>query len=410
MPETTKKKIPIPKSLTEGQLQPQSEMLAVERKKGNMYIGVPKVETMQENRIALVPSAVATLTGHDYRVVIEAGAGEKANYTDHRYSEAGGEIAYEKEKVFQANILLKVAPLTMEDIEMCHPNQIVISPLHIPILSQEFIQRILQKKITALAMEYIQDDSGSFPMVRVMSEMAGIGAVLTAGELLATTSGGKGVLLAGIAGVPSAKIVILGAGVVGESATRVALGLGAEIRVFDNDVYKLMRLQRHVGRQLNTSTFNPYQIEKELLNADVVIGAVHSKTGRAPVIVTEEMVEKMKPGSVIIDVSIDQGGCFETSEMTSHHRPTFIKHGVIHYCVPNMASKIPRTASIAISNIFTPLLLRAGKVGGMEELLYEHAGLRNGVYAYKGRLTNSYLSRRFDIKYTDLDLLMTSRL
>ena len=391
-------------------MQPQPEMLAVERKRSSVYIGIPRVDMMQENRVALVPSAVATLTGLGHRIVLEAGAGEKTNYSDHRYSEAGGEIVYEKEKVFQAEILLKVAPPTVEEVELYHPNQIIISPLTIPMLSQELVEKLLEKRVVALAMEYIQDDSGSFPFVRVMSEMAGISAVLTAAEMLCSTSGGKGVLLGGVAGVPSAKIVILGAGVVGESATRVALGLGADVRVFDNDVYKLMRLQRHVGQRLNTSTLNPYQLEKELLNADVVIGAVHSKTGRAPVIVPESMVQKMKNGSIIIDVSIDQGGCFETSEMTNHHRPTFEKHGVVHYCVPNIASKVARTGSIAISNIISPLLISAGEVGGIDELLFDHAGLRNGVYAYKGRLTNAYLSRRFGLKNTDLGLLLTTRL
>ncbi|TAK38584.1 MAG: alanine dehydrogenase [Saprospiraceae bacterium] len=409
MAEATKKKIPIPKSLTEGQLQPQAEMLAIERKNGALYIGIPKVESSLENRVALAPTAVASLTGHGHRVVIEAGAGEKANYTDHRYSEAGAEIAYSKEQVFKANILLQIAPPTLEEIELFHPYQIVISPLHLPGLSEQFINAIKAKRVIALAMEYIQDEGGSFPIVRVMSELAGMSAMLTAAELLATTSGGKGVLLGGVAGVPSAKVVILGAGVVGESATRVALGLGASIRVFDNNVYKLMRLQQNVGQKLNTSTLNPFQLEKKLLNADVAIGAIHSKTGRTPIIVSEDIVAKMKPGSVIVDVSIDQGGCFETSEMTTHSRPTFIKHGIIHYCVPNIASKVPRTASIAISNILTPLLLGAGRAGGIEELLFEHSGLRNGVYVYKGRLTNAYLGRRFGIKFTDLDLLMTFR-
>lgn len=409
MAEESKKKIPIPKSLTEGQLQPQAEMLALEHKRDALYIGIPKVESSSENRVALAPSAVASLTGHGHRVVVEAGAGEKANYNDHRYSEAGAEIAYSKEQVFKANIMLQVAPPTLEEIKLFHPNQVVISPLHIPGLSDYFIEAIKAKRVIALAMEYIQDESGSFPFVRIMSELAGMSAMLTAAELLATTSGGKGVLLGGIAGVPSAKVVILGAGVVGESATRVALGLGAAVRVFDNNVYKLMRLQQHVGQKLNTSTLNPFQLEKKLLNADVAIGAVHSKTGRTPVIVSEEIVAKMKPGSVIVDVSIDQGGCFETSEMTTHNRPTFLKHGIIHYCVPNIASRVPRTASIAISNILTPLLLGAGQAGGIEELLFEHSGLRNGVYTYKGRLTNAYLGRRFGIKYTDLDLLITSQ-
>ncbi|MEY3368982.1 MAG: hypothetical protein RI973_2137 [Bacteroidota bacterium] len=412
MPDSSssKKKIPIPKSLTEGQLQPQTETLALESPRRGLTIGLPKLEMMQENRVALVPTAVASLTGFGHHILLEAGAGEKANYTDHRYSEAGAEIAYDRAKVFQSQVLLKVTPPTLEEAELYHPNQVVISPLTIPMASRELIEKLQQKRIVALAMEYIQDDSGSFPFVRVMSEMAGISAVLTAAELLASTGGGKGVLLGGVSGVPSAKVVILGAGVVGESATRVALGLGAEVRVFDNDVYKLMRLQRHVGQRLNTSTLNPFQLEKELLNADAVIGAVHSKTGRTPVIVPESIVQKMKTGSVIMDVSIDQGGCFETSEMTSHQHPTFVKHGVIHYCVPNIASKIPRTASIAISNILMPLLARAGEVGGLDELLFDHPSLRNGVYVYRGKLTNAYLSRRFDLKHTDLDLLMTSRI
>ncbi|MEO1259098.1 MAG: alanine dehydrogenase [Bacteroidota bacterium] len=409
MPDSTKKKIPIPKSLVESQYLPQTEMLEVERKKGGLTIGIPKTDIMQENRVVMVPSAVATLTGYGHRVILESGAGEKSNYTDHRYSEAGAEISYSKDKVFQAHILLKAAPITIEEVDLMHPNQIVISPLTIPAVSKELLQKIANKKIIALGMEYIQDDSGSFPFVRVLSEIAGVSAVLTAGELLTTENGGKGVLLAGVSGVPSAKIVILGAGMVSESASRVALGLGADLRVFDNNVYKLTRLQRHVNRQLNTSTMNPYQVAKELLNADVVIGALHSKTSRTPIVVTEQMVMDMKAGSVIIDVSIDQGGCFETSEMTNHHRPTFTKHGVIHYCVPNIASKVPRTASIAVSNILMPLLVSAGKLGGIEQYLYEHRGLRNGVYSYKGRLTNEYLARRYELKHTDLDLLLTSR-
>ncbi|GAB4255473.1 MAG: alanine dehydrogenase [Saprospiraceae bacterium] len=404
------KKIPIPSSLTEGRLSPQAEMLAVDHKKGALYIGIPKVETNLENRIALVPSAVQALTAQGHRVVIEAGAGAKANYSDLRYSEAGAEIVYEKEKVFNAHVVLQVAPPTMDEISRFHPNQVIISPLHLPAITEEFIDALRKKKVLALAMEYIQDDSGSFPFVRVMSELAGMSAMLTAAELLATTSGGKGVLLGGIAGVPPTKVVILGAGVVGVSAVRVALGLGADVRVFDNNVYKLMRLQQNVGQRINTSTFNPAQLEKELLNADVVIGAVHSKSGRAPIIVTEDHIAKMKTGSVVVDVSIDQGGCIETSEMTTHASPTFVKHGVIHYCVPNIASKVPRTSSIAISNILVPLLLAAGKQGGVEELLYEHAGLRNGVYIYLGRLTNAYIGNRFGMKHTDLDLLITSQL
>jgi alanine dehydrogenase len=405
----TAKKIPIPKSLTEGQLQPQTEMLAVQPKRGQMTIGITKAEILQESRVGLVPTAVSALTAIGFNVLLESGAGEKANYSDQRYSEAGAEICFSREKLFQSDVLLMAAPPTMEEAELLTPGQFVFSPLHIPTVTAEFVKKLQQKQVVALAMEYIKDENGSFPLVRVMSELAGISVMLTAAELMTSTGGGKGVLLGGIAGVPSAKVVVLGAGIVGESATRVALGLGADIRVFDNDVYKLMRLQRHLGQKLNTSTLNPYQLEKELLNADVVIGAVHSKTGRSPVIVPESIIMKMKEGSVIMDVSIDQGGCFESSEITTLDRPTFIKHGVIHYCVPNIASKVPRTASIAISNIFTPLLINANKCGGLDELLFENYGLRNGVYVYKGKLTNAYLGRRFGIKNMDLGLLMAGR-
>jgi len=228
--------------------------------------------------------------------------------------------------------------------------------------------------------------------------------------LLTSTRQGKGVLLGGISGVPSANIVILGAGVVAEFACRTAMGLGADIRVFDNNVNKLMRLQNRVGRQLNTSTMIPFQLEKELLRADVAIGAVHSKSGRTPILVSEDVVAKMKPGSVIVDVSIDQGGCFATSEVTTHDNPTFVKHDVIHYCVPNIASRVARTSSIAVSNILTPILLRAGDTGSIEGLIHQDRGIRNGVYTYKGCLTNEYLGERFKIKSTNLNLLITSHL
>ncbi|RMG85533.1 MAG: alanine dehydrogenase [Bacteroidetes bacterium] len=412
MPDQSKR-VHIPKSLTEGQLQTQPETLQMLPKKDKLFIGIPKERTLLENRVALVPTSVATLVSNGHRVVVEANAGEKSNYSDHSYSEAGAEIAYSPDHVFKADILLKVAPPTLEEIELLHPNQILISPLHLPIISEEYIYKLRHKRVIALAMEYIKDESGSFPIVRIMSEMAGISAILTAAELLTTSPqglGARGVLLGGVSGVPPAKVVILGAGVVAEFATRVAIGLGAEIRVFDNNVSKLMRLQHLVGRQLNTSTLNPFQLEKELISADVAIGAIHSSTGRAPVVVSEEMVSKMKPGSVIVDVSIDQGGCFETSEVMTHQNPTFIKHDVIHYCVPNMASKVPRTASIAVSNILTSFLLKAGETGSLETLLLFHHGLRHGVYMYKGTLTNEYLGRRFGIKHTDLDLLITSQL
>lgn len=405
-----KKKIPIPDSLINQQYQTQTEVLEVAKKRNKLTIGIPKETRLQENRVALVPASIAGLVAAGHHVLVEQGAGLKTNYSDHRFSEAGAEIAYSKEQVFKSNILLKVAPPTLEEIDLMQPGQILISPLQIPILDPEYIEKLLKKRVIALAMEYIKDEFGIFPIVRTMSEIAGITAMTTAAELMTTTNGGKGALLGAVSGVPSAKVVILGAGVVAEVATRVAMGLGAEVRIFDNNISKLMRIQGIIGRPLNTSSMNHYQLTKELLTADVAIGAIHSTSGRSPVIVSEDIVAEMKQGSVIIDVSIDQGGCFATSRVTTHDKPTFVKHGVIHYCVPNIASKVARTASIAVSNIMTPLLLKAGDTASIEDLLFNNHGLRNGVYTYKGSLTNEYLSKRYGLKFTDLDLLMTSNL
>lgn len=396
--------------LSMGQWETKAEVLDVSKGHKKLYIGIPVETTLQENRVSLVPSSVSTLVAHGHRVVIETGAGEKSNFSDNEYSEVGAEIAHSREQVFKADCLIKVAPPTLAEIDLLHPNQLLISPLHLPFLTEDYLHKLKQKRVIALAMEYLQDRDGSFPVVRIMSEIAGISAILTAAELLSTTGGGNGVLLGGISGVPPAKVVILGAGVVAEYATSSAIGLGAEVSIFDNNIYKLMRLQNRLGRKLFTSVLNPVYLERELITADVAIGAIHSKSGRTLMVVPEDMVRKMKPGAVIIDVSIDQGGCFETSEVTSHEKPTFIKHDVIHYCVPNLSSKVARTGSMAVSNILTPILLQAGETGSLEKLFFEHTGLRHGIYTYKGCLTNEYLAQRFQIKYTDLDLLLTANL
>jgi len=398
------------KMFAEPQMETQAEMLEVFRKKNQLFIGLPKELNPQENRIALSPDSVKLLVGHGHRVIIESEAGSRSSFQNNEYSEAGAEIAYSAEQVYKADIVIKVAPPTMDEINWLHPDQIIISPLHLPIITQDFLSKLKQKRVIALAMEYLQDDDGSYPLVRIMSEMAGISAVLTAAELLSESGGGKGILLGGVSGVPPSRVLILGGGVVGESATRTAMGLGAEVRIFDNNIYKLMRIKSRLGQFIYTSSINLHYLKKELLEADVVIGAIHSKIGRTPMIVTEDLVASMKPGSVIIDVSIDQGGCFETSEVTSHDRPTFVKHDVIHYCVPNIASKVPRTSSIAMGNILTPILLKAGTSGSIHDLFFVHPGLRRGIYTFKGSLTNKYLGDRFGLKYTDIDLLLASRL
>ncbi len=389
--------------------RPKAEMLAVAPKEKTLLIGMPKETRMNENRLSLVPSSVKILVDAGHRVLVESGSGLRANYQDIEFSEAGAEIVFNKEEAFQANIVLKVEPPTVEELDLFNAGQILISPLQLPIISKEFLLKLKEKQVTALAMEYIQARDGSFPFVRILSELAGMNAVITASELLAKTNEGRGVLLGGITGVPPAKVVILGAGVVAEFAIRAALGLGATIRILDNNIHKLMRLQNRMGSVLHTSAIHPAYLKHQLKTADVVIGAIHSKSGRTPMIISEDMVMQMKQGAVIIDVSIDQGGCCETSEVTTLAHPTFVKHGVVHYCVPNMASKYPRTASLALSNIITPILLDMGLQHDLERLLFHNRGLRNGVYCYNGCLTNENLSRQFDLRYTNLDLLLTSQ-
>ncbi|MBL7819328.1 MAG: alanine dehydrogenase [Saprospiraceae bacterium] len=386
----------------------QPEMLELYRAKSSIKIGIPLESGLQENRVALVPVSVSNLVARGHQVYVESQSGAKAHYSDIDYSEAGAIITHNRKTVFECDIILKVAPPTLEELQWFHPNQVLVSPLNFPIIDSEYIQALRQKRVTAIAMEYLQADDGTFPLVRIMSEIAGISVVQTAAELLSHPKQGKGLLLGGISGVPPAKVIILGAGVVAEYATRAALALGASVRIFDDNIHKLIRIQNRMGRQLYTSSLNPITLTQQLMTADVAIGAIHSKTGRTPLLVSEEMILQMKPGSVIIDVSIDQGGCFETSQVTTHDQPIRLVHGVIHYGVPNIASKVARTASIGISNIITTILQQAGDAGGIEHVIYSHKGLRNGIYTYKGCLTNEYLSQRFGIKYTNLELLLTA--
>ena len=390
-------------------LSPQPETLYKPIKEGGLYIGVPKETSFQERRVALTPSSVSLLVNNGHRVTVESDAGLNAHFKDIEYSEAGARIVKDVKQVFDADMIIKVAPPTMHEIGMMKMHQTVLSPLHLPMITEEYINAMTKKKVTALAYEYLKDEAGYFPIVRILSEIAGSSAVLIAAQCLSLDFQGKGILLGGISNLPPSKVVILGAGVVGEYVARSAIGLGADVRVFDNNLYKLMRLQNNLGRRVYTSSIIPEILSKELADAEVVVGAIHSESGSAPCVVSEAMVSQMKKGSVIIDISIDQGGCFETSEITSHNKPTFIKHDVIHYCVPNIAARVPQTASKAFSNVLTSLLLKVNDyAGNFDKLLHHRAGIRNGIYIYKGVLTNKFLANRFDLKHTNLDLFMTT--
>lgn len=392
--------------MKEGSLLPKEEMLEIARKKGNLYIGIPKETSFQEKRVALVPEAVSLLVANGHRVKIETKSGELSSFSDNEYSEAGAEICYDRAEIFKCDIIFKVAPPSEEEVELMSGNQTLISALQISIQPKVILQKLMQKKITAVAWDYIQDEEGVYPVVRTMGEIAGTTSMIIAAELLSSFESGKGIMLGGVAGVQPTEVVVIGAGTVGEFAVRAALGLGASVKVFDSSLSRLRRLQNNLGTRVFTSVLQPKVLAKSIKRADVVIGAIRAPLGRTPCIVTEDMVSDMKSGSVIVDVSIDQGGCFETSRVTNHNNPTFVKHEVIHYCVPNIASRVSRTASFALSNIFSPILLDMGDQGGCKELIKNDIGFRSGVYMYKGTLTSEVLGKVFNLKFKNIELLI----
>jgi alanine dehydrogenase len=390
---------------TKEQLLPQEEKLEIARHKSDLFIGIPKETSYQERRICLTPDAVSSLVSHGHRVLMEAGAGLSSSYTDTEYSDAGAEITNDTKKVFNCPIILKVEPPTLQEIELLNPKTILISAIQLKTQKKEYFEALIKKKITALAFEYIKDEDGSYPAVKSLSEIAGTASILIASELMINNQFGKGLLFGNINGVPPTDVVIIGAGTVGEFAAKTALGLGANVKVFDNSITKLRRLQNNLRQSVFTSTIQPKSLLKALRRCDVAIGAMRGKE-RCPVVVTETMVEHMKKGAVIVDVSIDTGGCFETSEITSHEKPTFIKNNVVHYCVPNIPSRYSKTASLSISNIITPYLIQIAEDGGIESSLRVHKGLKNGVYVYHGILTNKAIGDWFNLPDSDINLIV----
>jgi alanine dehydrogenase len=396
-------------TLARTSLAPQEQLLAVKKGKHSFFIGLPWEISLQENRITLTPDAVALLVNNGHEVWVEAKAGIGSKFTDQQYSEAGAKIVYSQQEVYKADVILKIEPPTLEEIEWMHPGQTLISAIQLGHLKPEYVQALMKKKVTALAFEFIEDKVGGMPIIRAMSEIAGSSVMLIAAEYLSTAHGGRGVILGGITGVPPTKVVIIGAGTVAEYSARAALGMGADVQIFDNHLYKLRRIKHLLGHQIYTSTIDTLTLSESLKTADVVIGALRAEKGRARVVVTEEMVSKMRPDSLIIDLSIDQGGCVETSEITSLDQPVFRKYDVIHYCVPNVASRVAHTATTALSNIFTPTILRAAEEGGLEEMVFLHSWFMKGVYTFKGNLTNESLARRFSMKYKNIELILAAR-
>jgi len=387
------------------QLIPQEEKLEIARHKSDLFIGIPKETSFQERRICLTPDAVNSLVSHGHRVLLEAGAGESASYSDKEYNDAGAEITQDPKKVFGCPMILKVEPLTTAEIEMVNLNTVVISAIQLKTRKKDYFEKLAKKKITAFAFEFIKDDDGSYPAVKSLSEIAGTASILIAAELMINNADGKGLLFGNITGVAPTDVLIIGAGTVGEFAAKTALGLGATVKVFDNSITKLRRLQNNLKQPIFTSTIQPKALLKALRRCDVAIGALRGQN-RTPVVVSETMVENMKKGAVIVDVSIDTGGCFESSEITTHEKPTFIKNNVIHYCVPNIPSRYSKTASLSISNIITPYLIQIAEDGGIESAIRCNPGLKHGLYFYHGILTNKSIGDWFDMPNSDINLIV----
>ena len=393
----------------ESKLYPQESLLKIKKQQNTLYIGIPKENSFQENRLAITPDGVNLLVNNGHEIRIETGAGKESRFTDKEFSDAGAKVVYSTEEVFKADIILKVEPPTIDEIQYMNPGKVLISALQLGNQTPEYLRAINNKKLKALAYEFIEDKVGGMPAVRAMSEIAGSTVMLIAAEYLSNINNGKGILLGGITGVPPAKVVILGAGTVAEYTARAALGLGVDIQIFDNNIYKLRRLKHALGQQVFTSTFNNVLLSDSIKQADVLIGAMRIEKGKMQIIISEEMVSTMKSGSVIIDVSIDQGGCIETSEITSHDNPIFTKYGVIHYCVPNIASRVPRTATTAFNNIFVPMLLQASDEGGIDGMIFNNKWFMRGIYAYNGFVTNEHIADKFNMPYKDLNLLIAAQ-
>lgn len=387
-------------------LMPQPEVLELSTKKQSLFIGIPKERAFQENRVPLVPEAVGLLVSNGHRVHIESEAGMSSSFTDQEYSDAGAKVCYDQKEVYEADIILKIEPPTLEELDHFKHKQTLISALQLKTQTAEYFKKLMEKKVTAVAFDYIKDETEVFPIVRSMSEIAGTSSILIAAELLSTSAGGRGMLMGGIPGVRPTRVVIIGAGTVAEYAARSAMALGASVSIFDNSVSRLRRIQNDLNSPIATSILQPKVLEKALKRADVAIGALRAQEGRTPCVISDDMVQKMKPKSVIVDVSIDQGGCFETSEVTTHENPTFIKHDVIHYCVPNVASRVAKTASFSLSNIIAPTLMKVGDGGGVQGMLLRSKNIRGGVYVYNGILTNKGIGVWFDLPYKEIRLLL----
>jgi len=387
---------------------PKEEQLETAIRHRKISIGIPNDKKNDEKRVALTPEAVNLMVENGNEVIVQKGAGGGANYSDKDYTENGAMITESPARVYSADAVIKVAPFTSQEADYLKGNQIVMSFLNVLKLSEDTLAKLIRKKVTAIALEKIRDNNGVMPVMESMSEISGVTSILIASDYLSNHHGGKGVLLGGITGVTPTEVVIIGANTAGEYAARAAIGLGSQVKIFDQSLHNLRRFQNLVNQRLQTSVFHPQVLKKALRSADVLIGAIELENLRPWYYITEDMIKSMKKGAVVIDLSIDRGGCIETTECRALRDPVYEKHGVIHFSAWNLPSRVARTASIALSNIFNPLFQNIAEAGGIIQLLKNDRGLRNGVYLFNGILTNETLGQKFGAISKDLDLLISA--
>ena len=378
-------------------------------KKMNVSLGIPRESANDERRVALSPAGVKILAENGVRVVVENGAGLASNFPDEEYAEAGGHLTDSPQNLYgNANVIVKVSPPRLEEMPLFKPGQMLISALHLGSVSNSMIKMFLEKNITAIGFEFIETRDGELPIVRTLSEIAGSLAIQTAAKYLETGYGGSGILLGGIAGVPPAHITIIGAGTVGMFAAQDALGLGAQVTVIDKEINRLRRFEAFFNRHIVTAIANDHYISELAKVSDVMIGALSPKQKLIKPIVSEDVVRTMRPGSVIIDVSIDQGACFATSRHTTHTNPIFVKHGVTHYCVPNVPSAVARTASFALTNTLLPFLMKLTAHETITDILWNSHSLRKGAYTFKGYVTQKPLAEITSLSCREIDMLLAT--
>jgi alanine dehydrogenase len=373
-----------------------------------MTIGIPKENQKIEKRLVFTPEAVDMIVDAGHEVIFEEGAGGGINYSDAVYSESGAQITNDRKQVFSCDLIFKITPPTLEEVQMMKQRATILSMLQMPDINMDTIKSMIAKQINAVGYELMSPDGVTFPVRNSISEIEGAASISVVSELLSNENGGKGILMGGVPGVSPTEVVIIGAGVAGTVAARAALSLGALVKVFDSNISKLRKLQNDLGNPVFTSVFQPNVLVNTFKSADVVIGAMRYINDPVRHVISEDVVKSMKQGALIIDLRINQGGCFETTcFLPENHPMVFEKHGVLHYCVPNISSRVARTTSMALSNIFTPLIVQIGELGGVAGIATSDGGFRSGFYMYSGKLVNSYVAKSFNLPANDIGLFLS---